>query len=287
MKRQLKFTNSRGESITFNSVGSPFGANNITGLGDVDADIQTQTSPYQDGSTLIDVVLNPRPISFDSVIFGTGDTDISNKRKRLSKVFNPKLGEGVLELRYGDNVFMIKAVAEHVPTFGTGFQNRGRRHQVALIDLICPNPYWEEVISTVVKLEDFVSNFRFPFRFPVRFASRGDVKVIVNEGHVNTSIVAEFRGEMDNPKITNQTTGEFIKVNQSIPPDHKLIIKTSADEMSVDIVGPDGETQDVFGHIDLDSTFIKLVVGENKLSFLTEGGKPEVYIKYKNKFIGV
>ncbi|NEU29931.1 phage tail family protein [bacterium LRH843] len=287
MKRQMKYTNSRGESITFNSVGSSFGANNITGLGDVDADIQTQKAPYQHGSTPIDVVLESRPISFDAVIFGKGDTDISNKRKILSKVFNPILGEGVLEMRYGDNVYMINAIAEHVPKFGTGFENRGRRHQVALIDLICPDPFWEEIITTTVKLEDFVASFRFPFHLPAKFSARGDTRIIVNEGHVDTSIVVEFRGEAINPVITNQTTGEFIKVNRAIPSDHRLIIKTAPDDMTVEIIDPDNAKQDAFSYIDLESTFFSLNVGENKLSFLTEGGKPEVYIKYKNKFLGV
>ncbi|MBO0586113.1 phage tail family protein [Sporosarcina sp. E16_8] len=283
----IKFTNKRGESIIFNQIGSPFGLNNFNGLGDVEADVQMSKSPFQDGSTYIDSLLSTRAINFDVTIFGTDDTDISRKRSQLSSVFNPKLGVGLLEYHYGDVVREIYAVPEHVPVFGAGFENRGRRHQKALIDLICPSPFWQDINPTIIKLQDFVGNFFFPISFPASFSIRGDVENLLNAGDVSTPINVTFRGESVNPVITKVATGEFIRINRTIPAEHSLIITTGFNEKSVKIIDPYGVESNAMGYIDLDSTFMSLDVGENKLSFITDGGSPEVFIEYRNLYLSV
>ncbi len=276
--QRVTFTSSLGETIELYQ--SPFFLNEIEGLGDVSAEIHSQKSPGQNGSMAIDYLLEERYIPIEVIIL----KDLEANRELISRVFNPNLGPG--RLTYQNNIVRreITAISEHVPKFP---DERPRLGQKAMIDLVCNNPYWEDHILNNVKLEDFVSSFSFPFSFPVSFAIRGDMRTLLNEGHVPTPIKVTFIGEAVNPKITNLTTGEFIRINRTIPKDYKLVITTDVNHKSVKIIAPDGIETNAMGYIDLDSDFFSLDVGNNQLSFITDGGTPEVYIEYRNLYVGV
>lgn len=259
--RLLTFTNSRGESITFRN-GSSFFINSVEGLGDVDAEIQMQQAPYQDGSSYIDSVLTTRHISFQVNIRGVDDTDISQKRSKLAALFNPKLGPGTLEYRYGEVVRIIDAVAEHVPKFPSGFDNRGRRHQIGLVDLICPNPYWQS--TSITEEPAFESLFEFPFEGEFEFGMQRNDRLIYNDGDAPAPIQVNFYGPADSPIIENLTTGEFIRINKRL--EEGQIFKIDTADSSLFFVDEDGTKTNVFHWIDLDSTHFKLEIGENDIT---------------------
>lgn len=283
---RVTFINSRGRSIVLSNQ-RPFILESVDGKGDVEADVQMQSAPYQHGSGYIDTRLNPRPLTLRVAILGDNPAEVAKLRQELTSVFNPTLGEGLIIY---ENDFVkreITGALESIPKFPTGRGSKLLRMQRALIHIVCPNPYWQDVNPTNIKLEDYVANFSFPFSFPVTFSIRGDSRTIVNSGHAPTPIKVTFRGDSVNPKITKNNTGEFIKVNRTIPEGYSLVITTDFNNKSVKIIAPDGVESNAMGYIDLDSTFFSLDVGENHLSFITEGGKPEVFIEYRNLFIGV
>jgi len=286
MIEEVVFTNARGQSIKLSNR-RPFLLQSVVGKADVGADIQTQKAPYQDGNSFIDSLLQPRSIALNVSILADSQDRLLQHRQLLASVFNPKLGPGKLVYSKGDVKREIQAVVENVPVFAIGRENNGMRFQRTIINLLCPSPFWEDIASENYKLEDFVGNFRFKFHFPVRFATRGDSRILLNKGDVPTPIVVEFRGASVNPKITNVTTGEFIRVNRTIPPGYKLVLDTSFGNKRVEIVAPDGVVENAFHYIDLDSTFFSLDVGETKFGFITEGGNPEVYVEYKHKYLSV
>ncbi|MEA0563484.1 phage tail family protein [Lysinibacillus irui] len=286
MIEKVTFTNSRGQSIELSNR-RPFLLQSVEGKADVGADIQTQKAPYQDGSSYIDSLLQPRSIALNVSILAYSQEGLIQQRQLLASIFNPKLGPGKLIYSKGNVQREIKAVVENVPVFAVGSENNGMRFQRTIINLLCPSPFWEDINSENYKLEDFVSNFRFLFHFPVRFATRGDSKSLINKGDVPTPIKVEFRGPVTNPRITNLTTGEFIKVNREIPTGYKLILDTSFGNKRVEIVGPDGIVQNAFHYIDLASTFFSLDVGENRFSFITDSGSPEVYVEYQHRYLSV
>lgn len=281
--QKLTYTNSLGESVELSNR-PPFLLSKIDGLGDVEADVQRQKSPYQDGSTYVDSLLQERFISLQVSIIGTSREDVSALREQLARVFNPKLA-GLLVYENGRVKRQIYAYSEHVPKYPSG--ERVGKTQVSLINLVCPNPFWSEENPTNIKLEDFVANFSFPFSFPVSFSIRGDSKVLTNAGDVPTPVKVTFRGEAINPKVTKNSTGEFIRINRPIPQDHSLVITTGFNEKAVRIVDSYGVETNAMGYIDLNSTFFSLDVGDNQLSFITEGGQPEVFIEYKNLYLSV
>lgn len=282
---KLRFTSADGRKIELFS--RPYRLFQVDGLGDVDAETQTQRAPFQDGSKFIDNILQERTISIYLKIVGKDKVELERNRKKLSSIFNPKLGEGLLEYIGADGIKQIKTVSTHIPYFPDGQGNRGPTFQKAMIHLLCPDPYWEDPIIHNYKLEDFVGNFRFPFHFPVRFATRGDGRILENNGDVPTPLLIEFRGPAERPKITNYRTGEYIRVNTTIPADHKLILNTKFGNKRVEIVKPNGTIENAFHYIDPYSTFFELDVGETRIGFEAAGGTPEVYVQYRERFVSV
>jgi hypothetical protein len=262
--QRILFTNSRGQSVELKS-SAPFLLQSIDGLGDVDADIQTQKAPFQDGSTYIDSVLQERAISLEIVILAADKPTLLQQRQLLASVFNPKLGQGILRYENGETIREIEAVPDGVPVFPSGKDNRGPTFQKALVNLLCPNPFWKS--TEITEEPTFEPLFSFPFEGVFQIGIQRDARIIVNDGDAPAPIQVEFHGPAVNPKITNKTTGEFIKVNQTLQEGEVMKIDTTPGNKSVYFIQPDGTARNVFNWIDLESTFFQLVVGENEIEY--------------------
>lgn len=289
--KKLIYTNSRGDSITFDRHNYLFTA--LTGFGEVGAEIQTQKAPYQDGSTFIDVVLNERAISFEVSILGVNESDIAQKRSRLAQVFNPKLGLGKLSYAVGTIERVIDVAVEHVPTFLPGKDMRGRKFQRSVIDLLAPNPYWRTENEHVEQLVTFSGGLTFPLILPTIFGNqKSDAKsrIIVNEGDSTTPIEVTFEGPATSPiRIENETTGKFIEVAQSLLAGEKLWISTAFGKKRVEKIAIDGKRTNAFNYINLASTFFQLEPGNNLLTYSTgeDYEKAPVTIKFFPRYLAV
>ncbi|VDG98912.1 Phage tail protein [Lysinibacillus sphaericus] len=261
---KLQYTNSRGQSIELFS--APFRLSKVEGLGEVDADVQTQSSPYQDGDTLIDVMLQPRHISIELKIVGNEAAETEANRRRFASVFNPKLGLGELRYVRGSEVKVIKVVAEAVPSFPDGSTNRGSRFQKALLFLKAPDPYWRGL--TVTEEPAFEPLFEFPFEGEFELGMQRDKRIIFNDGDSPAPLVVEFFGPATNPQIINNTTGEFLKINQTLKEGERMMIDTGVS--SVYFIDEFGQQRNVFPWIDLASTFFKLQIGDNDIEYTAD-----------------
>lgn len=281
--QRVTFTNSRGQSIELSNR-APFLLSKIEGLGDVDADTQMQKAPFQDGATYTDSVLQERPITLEIGIIGDNPQDVQAKRSFFASVFNPKLGEGLLIYENDSGIREIKAVADGVPAFPSGSENRGNTFQRSLINLICPDPYWKSPQVTEEPMAAFVPLFEFPFDDEFEVGSQGDKRTFINDGDSPTPVLIRFRGPAVNPEIRNNTTGEIIRVNRTLGPGDELVINTAEGEKSVEING-----EDVFSWIDLDSDFWKLAIGENEIEYRADSGQAEatLTIEWQEKFVAV
>lgn len=283
----IRFINSRGVAVDIYS--APYQLISIEGLGEVEADIQTTKSPFQQGSTFIDAQLNPRNISIQLTIRGKTEEELVANRRKLSDAFNPAAGLGYFEYTDVTGSKVLYAVPTSVPYYPDGRGNRSPNFQKALINLIAPNPLFTDAMPTSIRLEDYVANFHFPFHFPVYFAARGDLGTIINEGSMPAPVKITFRGPALNPRVTKVATGETIKIKREIPEGFELVITTDFDSQSAVIISPDGVVEDAMGYLDLsvDWSFFMLDVGKNEISFITEGGSPEVYIEYRTQYVGI
>lgn len=265
----VTFTNRFGESITFG--GPPFYLQEITGLGDVPANIQRQKVPYEDGSTVIDVLLEDRAIDITFVIANDiGDYSygsISQKREQVGRIINPKLGAGTLRYENDYLVREIQVIAEGVPVFPDG-KDRAKTLQKGIINFIAPDPYWRSLL--IDEEPAFKPLFQFPFEGPFQMGEQRDRRIINNDGASTVPLFIEFFGPANRPRIENLTTGEFIQVNKQLFEGEKMVIDTTSGAKRVEFIDVEGERTDVMKWLDINSIFFKLQLGENDINYTAD-----------------
>ncbi|MEL3959650.1 phage tail family protein [Caldifermentibacillus hisashii] len=276
MLYKLKYINERGESIEFkgnqydfqeptefkNKTTNPFNLIRFEGFGEVGANVQLQKAPFQDGSTHIETQLEERHPYLEFVIVANDWNTLSMYRQTVSQVFNPKIN-GRFELSFDNKTYVLDSIPESVPFFAD--EDAVGRSQVVSVNFICPSPYWKS--PTIEEQPTFEPLFQFPFEGVFEIGIQRDNRIIVNDGDAPTPVFIEFYGPAVNPKITNKTTGEFIKVNQTLQEGEVMKIDTTPGNKSVYFIQPDGTARNVFNWIDLNSSFFQLVVGENEIEY--------------------
>lgn len=169
------------------------------------------------------------------------------------------------------------------------FNDRKKNHDRATISFYCQDPYWLDEEGQDIDIKSVRGGLTFPLNLPEQFALVSFYKVIDNQGDVEAPVQIEYEGPATNPTITNETTGEYIKVNMEIGEKEKLVIDTREGRETVNLITPH-TTEDVYNKIDLNSTFFKLIVGKNLIKYSSdiEGAKDKVtIIDYTNKYVGV
>lgn len=256
------FTNSLGESL-FLGTSKPYYLQRIEGTGGVPSNLLSTKSPYQDGSTFIDMMLANRPLGITGGIIANSREQMYRYRSDVMRILNPKLGLGTLVYTNSYRSYAIQAVAEGTPNF----DDRIVTNQPFVINFTCPDTYFTDEVMTEKVLRYEAGGLTFPLKLPTQFATLGFKGVFVNNGHVKTPVEIHYRGPALNPIIMNETTGEFIKVNYNLTSEHVLVINTAFGKKRVEVINPDGTRTNVFHWIDLSSTFFQLVVGENLLRY--------------------
>ncbi len=284
---KIIFVNSKGVSIQIGDT-APFILYKIEGTGGSKADIQMNKSPFQQGKTYIDTLMDYRTLSLEIVILAKDEMEQFERRKQLNSIFNPLLKEGTLTYQYDGGEKSIGVVMESSPIFKDSPENPlGQLH--CLITLYAPSPFWLDTFIEGEELSYLMGGFQFGLKIPTTFSYRGKKKKVINIGDVDTPVTIEFYGPGANPTIRNETTGEFIKVRKELLEGEILRIDTSFGNKKVEIERLDGSTENAFGYIDLDSVFWSLNSGENILSYesLNDSQKTKVKITFKNRYIGV
>ena len=272
----LKYTNDNGESITI-GYSPPFWLIDKDGFSNVNNEINSSKSIYQDGETENSSTLSSRYITVQGEYLVT---NIQEGRNKLIRVFNPKL-KGILTYNEGTFSKTIECRPESSP-FITKLQGATFSF---IINLYCPNPYWRDISISDEEMVTWTGGMTFPLSLPTEFAMAGERIInIINNGDVATPITLEISGTATNPKITNTLTGEYIKVNRTLVDGDTLIITTEFANKRVEQNGIN-----VFNYIDLNSTFFSLNPGDNVIELTTDdiNDNATIRINYRNRYLGV
>lgn len=282
--RRLTYKNPRGDEIEFYL--SPFLIESLEGIGEVDASNQDQSSPYQDGSTYIDTILEPRFIDMEGSITNRDFKTITKLRRRILNVCNPKLGMGEITLELDGSVQKISAIPEGTPTFPERGQNPWQDFQITWI---CPNPYWRSPNETTKPLVAYTGGFTLPFTLPFTLGTAGSKTTVYNDGDVPAPVRIEIHGPTTNPQIFNRTTGEYLRINRTIAQGEVMHINTESGRQRITITDEDGEESSAFGYLDHDSDLFYLELGENIIEHVADAGNrhAEVIVRWDSMFVGV
>ncbi len=287
------------EEITFDSAGKideDILLSHIEGLGHPGGNSQKTEGVQQDGCDSGDTLLDPREIRMDITIRTRNREKLYELRRRIFRIINPKThnketGKKGELLIYYTNDYKTYRIYGKVED-GVDFKDRKRNHDKTTISFLCSNPYWLDERDTDLDIKSVVGGLEFPLEIDTEekteFAVVSFYKIVSNDGDEEIPLQIEYVGPATNPRIENETTGEFIQVNMEIGEKEKLIIDTTPGKETVNLATPH-EIIDVYNNIDLNSTFFKLILGQNLIKYSSdnEGAKDKVSITYSNRYVGV
>lgn len=108
-----------------------------------------------------------------------------------------------------------------------------------------------------------------------------------NDGHaaIGMSITMDFTGTVENPQFTNATSGETVKVEKTFAAGDRVIITTAVGDENIYIVQNGIQHSHVY-LASVYSTFPKLHVGNNRLSFSATNGarNMDVNVTYMKEY---
>lgn len=283
--QKVSFTNARGESVVFGNAG-PYILTHIDGTGGVPADIKSTKSPYQDGSSFVDIQLSDRQISITGAIINGTREEMYARRRELVRVLNPKLGPGRLVYSNDARSYAITAISDESPIFNDRYAN----HQLFSLSFVANDPYWRDEQQTVKGLRFEIGGLTFPLRTPTQFAFSAYRGTFINGGDVETPVEIRYKGPATNPIVESETNGEFIKVNYTLTENDTLIINTAFGNKRVEVLNDDGTRTNVFHWIDLGSTFFQLQPGKNILKYGSDKDSDQqlatVTVYWHNRYLG-
>ena len=284
--QKVRYINPKGESVYFD-IKPPFVLQTIQGVGEVGVNIQSQKSPYQDGSTFTNVKLEQRDIFMQVTLSSDNDRELFKMRQDIQKVFNPKLGEGQLIYETPNGIKMISVLPDGTPHFG----NYTRGAIICQINLIAHNPLWTDVnpLPESQILSTYISKYQQTATKPY-FESTitKDGVNISNNGTFDTSLLIKISGNnTKNVILTNATSGRTIEIVKPLPTGSTLVIDTSFGKYrKVKLVSSEGVESNGFSYLSFFTDFIQLEIGENTLKYESLEDMT-ISVEWHNNYIGL
>lgn len=271
--------------VTF-ALAPPYVIGSVSGTSGTEVSLISNTIPGVDGIYLHGVRTESREISFFIHVDGESRRDMYQKRFELIQKLAPRDTPGML---YYTNDYTTKRIAA-IPLRCPDFTERIRNYNKAEISFLCPSPYWESLTEKSGYMAYLDEGFQFPLEFypTVSFAAIENQVMLINDGSISTPLHITIAGPATNPSVTNETTGEQIRLLQSLTASQVLEIDTKRGQKSVTII-EGSNRQDAFQYLDPQSVFFSLVPGNNLLRYKSdnESEMTQVDLRYRELFAGV
>lgn len=202
-----------------------------------------------------------------------------------------KTGEWI-ELNYANGTRNVKIDA-YVQSFNI---NYFANPQNATINLVCPQPYFQDANEIIFSINSIVNNFIFPFSIEeqgIPFGYYETVKEfnVFNAGDVKTGmkITMLCNGTVENPRIFNRLTREMIGVNYEFIQGDELIFSTHNGKKTITLIRNATEIN-LFNYQMDNLTWLQLEADDNVFVYEADNGTDvylDVYVEYTNLYEGV
>lgn len=277
MLYKMKYTNSRGQSITF-SRAQGLWISEFSLLSGTEVTLSTSQSINQVGASVESQVVEPKTSTVKGFIQGDGKTQ---KQRIIDTVIPLDVGKIVVNDEYSIDVYVEESPIVDLETRFPRFE----------FSVTAAYPFWERTVKTSVAMSGLFGLFKFPWNITETYKFGEMVNSyftsINNGGHVPTfySIEIVSNGTTVNPVISNALTGSFIKLNKTLTVGERINIDVKPDSLSV-VSSTDG---DIEGLIDIESDLFSLPVGDTTLKYDADSGRENlaVTLKYSDKLAGV
>ena len=279
--KTLTFINANEESFVFSET-LPYLITELD-LGDPQVTTMQDKNYNQDGEQYYGSRLDMRSIDFTVCLEGTSEEDVLDMRRQAYRVLNPRLGLGTLIYYDGYRRWRIQATVSYLTTR----DEIDETIKELDVGLNAPDPAWESDAQHAIKLVGAIGGLSFPKSYPIAYAKQGDQCEIDYQGTLDAPLLIEFRGPATMPKIMKKESGEFIEVDVDLVDGEKLYISTVPTDIDAYIIDASGERQSAFHYIKPVKSYLQLTQGMNTLAFSAASGSPEVYLYWRDRYVGV
>jgi hypothetical protein len=283
--RKLVYTNPLGVSVTL--FDDKYLITTLDGIDLPTVDLQEQKAPYQDGTTYLDALLEPRTIVVTGAIVNIQQLgSIFTNRAIILSALNPKNGPGVLTYTNDNSTYTTTCIIAQAQ-----FPNKLATDpfQVFQIQIYCNDPYWYAGTGSSASMVIVTGGLTFPITFPITFGNYiGQSSTpAINAGDSVTPIIITVTGPSTNPRLTNQTTGEYIALNIVLNAGDILSINTKFGSKAIVYMPGSGGAQNAMSSLVQGSTFLNLAIGNNVLLFSDDiQGYSTCVVTWNNRYSG-
>jgi tail protein len=186
---------------------------------------------------------------------------------------------------YGNWSYNNTVITEHIISSSVASNNidaNGMIHLLAYTDA-------SDGVTGSTLNTDYISltlSITFPNMIkPIYFGNILPANIATNTGQVDSPVSILITGACTNPKITNLTTGEFIKLkNLTMISTDQLVIDTAFGQKKVELNGAS-----IFNKLDPASTFFSLIKGDNEIDFSDDTGSTaaKIFFTFKELYISI
>lgn len=277
LSKTFKYVNENGGTLIF-KYANGYLINKPSGIDTVEVNLSQTSGINQVGGTVESKTVRSRPVTISGIVVGESQIE---KKNKLIEIVRPDLN-GKL---YADDYYLDVSVTS-TPTIEA--KENFAHFQFSIV---APYPYWRKEERTEKSLSGVQNLFKFPWNISksYQFGKTIETKFanIRNGGQVPVPFTATFLSNyyVDNPKITNAVTGDFLLVNKSLVPGERVVVEITHGRTIV-TSSVDG---DIRGALDLDSTLFRLGVGDNVLKPEADAGLGDldVTIDYATEIAGI
>ena len=309
-RNQVRFINPDGTGLVMMNT-SPlhihFILQRIEGIGGVEANINSQKSPYQDGSTFLSANLEPRDITLRATINARSREELFEYREYVQRVFYPSYGEGVLIVQQGNKSRLAHAVAETTPVFFDYIGN-----QVSfVVNLVAHDPFWyrtggganvfsQQAKIQIVDVQGFYGEDlrNLPTKGTSAFSDNitmgRTVRTINNPGTAQSPFKLIIPS-VDDFIFMKRRTGEKIELSKPLLEGESLVVETAFGNRKVSLIKEDGSIVNGFDYLTRGSSFFYLDGGDNRMEFnrsydnagTERGGSIRPRLIWEPRYVGI
>lgn len=210
---------------------------------------RTVRAPFQHGETYLGFSFQARSLQLTFHLRGTSRQDLWARRRQLAAILNPLAGPFYLQLctLEGDIYTLRDVVPDSQMTAIVGTAQEPTV-QATSIRLVAHDPAWygpERHEETAAPTP--ASELTFPASFSIMFDVDGalsEVLTIVTQGDFTSWPTITLYGPMENPRVSNLTTGEDFGLNYTLSVGEVVTIDTSRKTVTSSI-----DDESLFGYI--------------------------------------
>lgn len=251
----------------------------VDGLTPPKSTITTSKIANYDGSRFKESKLDERNLVLQIKVNG----DVEKNRIRLYDFFN--VGQPCrIHYRNGIRNVYCDGYCENVES------DLFTQNQTIQVSIICCDPYWKNLIASKTDISQKFELFEFPFALNEdgdiveEFIENREVQVI-NSSESSVGVIITLTALVDgiiNPIIYNVRTAEFMKINDTLNSNERVIIDTNKGRKSI-IKIVNGAEINVLHLLDNESKWFQLEQGINMFTYSADYYQSNLKVEFEHE----